>query len=109
MIYKKIIGFALLFVGLSIIGCGLWSSYGIFTGQEPAPEIFSPISEEGSVDALAGGVEQQIQQVIGEQLKNMLPSDFLPKILNLTAWSIFMGILVFAGGKISSIGVSLLK
>ena len=48
-----------------------------------------------------------------EQLKEMIPisdlfNDF-PKFFNLISWSIFIGILIFAGGKISSLGIKLVK
>lgn len=54
-------------------------------------------------------MQQQVQQLLKEQLEKMFSPDMMPKILNLASWSIFMTILVFAGGKISVVGVHLLK
>lgn len=113
--FKKIVGWILLIVGLLIIGWGVWSSFNVFTAKKPAPEIFEiQISEETSTQKQAGGtveekMEQQMQQVIQEQLGKILPGDSIPKFLNLISWSIFMGILIIAGGKLSAIGVRLLK
>jgi len=48
-----------------------------------------------------------------EQLREMIPVEELveniPRLLNLLSWSIFAGILIFAGAQISSIGVKLIK
>ena len=113
---KKPIGWILLAGGVLIIVLGLWYSFGIFTAKRPVPVIFeTPFLQETSTEE--AGVEgdfqtqmqQGMQQTIKEQLGNMLPSDFLPKLFNLIAWSVFMGILVFAAGKIAVLGVSLLK
>ena len=51
----------------------------------------------------------QIKEMIGEQLKNILPADSMSKIMNLTSWSIFAFILILAGSKIASLGIKLIK
>jgi hypothetical protein len=33
----------------------------------------------------------------------------LPKLLNLLSWSIFAGILIFAGAQIAGLGIKLIK
>ncbi|MDD4990511.1 MAG: hypothetical protein PHW31_04400 [Candidatus Pacebacteria bacterium] len=113
---KKIIGFFLLFLGVIMILWGVWDSYQIFTAKKPAPDIFkiSQVEQQTAVKQNSTAnpqemIQQQLQQTIQEQLKNILPAEFTNRILNLTAWSIFMAILVLAGGKISTIGASLLK
>lgn len=35
--------------------------------------------------------------------------DALPKLLNFSSWSLFLGILMLGGGQIAGIGVKLLK
>ncbi|MFH0739683.1 MAG: hypothetical protein V1819_01035 [bacterium] len=59
------------------------------------------------------GADQQMQSQINalmqSQLGNLMSAESMNKILNLTAWSIFMAILILACGKISSIGVQLIK
>lgn len=107
---KKIVGWVLLILGVLMIVWGIWSSYEIFTAQKPPYEIFkAQETQEVSPKQEKGGPEEQMQQVIKEQLGEMLPSDFLPQLFNMIAWSVFMGILVFAAGKISILGINLLK
>lgn len=119
---KTIVGWVLVALGLGLILWGVWDSYQIFTAQKPVPAIFpytqAPVvnSNSDSLGPSPTNPEEQQKQLqdqmaknLQEQLGKMLPSDALPKILNLMCWSIFIGICVFAGGRISGIGVSLLK
>lgn len=112
---NKIIGFVLLFLGVIMILWGVWDSYQIFTAKKPAPDIFklSQTEQQTSVKQKSTAnpqemIQQQLQQTIQEQLKNVLPAESINRILNLTAWSIFMAILVLAGGKIGGLGIKLL-
>ena len=110
---KKILGWVLLILGVLIIVWGIWASYQIFTAQKSVPEIFAIeqmlVSEEGTAKGSQTEMSQQIQQAIGQQLNQMFPPGFISKILNLISWSIFMFILVMAGGKISTLGIQLIK
>lgn len=112
---KKIVGGVLLAVGILMILWGIWSSYNIFTAKKPAPEIFKEAQVEKVTTSTkkSGSAEeqmqQQMQQVIGEQLSKFLPGGLTTGLLNLIAWSIFMGILVFAAGNLSTLGIRLLK
>lgn len=111
---NKIIGYVFLFLGVIIILWGLWFSYGIFTGQRISPQLFDiePKSKEITLPQNLGMNEQvqsQINALLQSQLGNLISGDSMNKILNLTAWSIFMAILVMACGKISSIGVQMIK
>lgn len=118
---KKIIGWCLLISGIVIIGWAIWNSYQIFMAQKPSPAIFEmpekkisisqPAPEKTSVltqEKMQEKMVREIKETIGEQLGKMMPSDFMVKILNLVSWSIFAGILILAGGKISEIGIKLL-
>lgn len=107
---KKILGLVLLFAGLAVIFYGLYSSFNIYTAKTTAPEIFTIEEKESSL--LPGGVQDiqaQMQQLIGEQLKGILPADSMPTLFNLIAWSIFASILIFGGAQISSLGIKLIK
>ncbi|MDD5739096.1 MAG: hypothetical protein PHY72_04235 [Candidatus Pacebacteria bacterium] len=115
---NKIIGYVFLFLGVIIILWGLWFSYGIFTGNKPSPQLFAvDTSKEVSKkdvslfqnSDLNEQAQNQINALLQNQLGNLISGDSMNKILNLTAWSIFMAILVLACGKISSIGVQLIK
>ncbi|XOB42077.1 MAG: hypothetical protein ACKKMS_01740 [Candidatus Nealsonbacteria bacterium] len=108
---QKIIGWLLLFTGLIIIFYSIFASYNIFTGKALEPTVFKT-SEKEAVLPQKGKVqtqEAQMQEMIGGQLKEMLPVDFIPKLLNLLAWSIMAGIMIFAGTQISSLGIKLIK
>ena len=111
----KIFGWLLLLAGVVIIGWTLYSSYNIFTGKSAVPEIFELPKEEVKAPAPTGkiteiqDIQAQLQQMLGEQLKGILPLDILPKMLNLGVWGMLAGILIFGGAQISSLGIKLIK
>lgn len=115
---KKIIGWVFIFVGVLIIMGGVWESYQIFSAQKLAPEIFkfqekkiSPvlIEPKKTIEKPEEKISREVRETIQEQLEKMLPSDFVVKLLNLISWSIFATFLIYAGGKISELGIKLLK
>jgi len=107
---EKIFGWLLLIAGILIIVWGIFNSFNIFTAKQEPPTVFKLVEEKTLPQKeKTQDLQVQMEKMIGEQLKGMLPADFLPKFLNLISWSIFMGILVFAGGQISGIGIKLLK
>lgn len=111
----KIFGWVLLLAGVAIISWTLVFSYDIFTGKELAPEIFSSSAENNGGSAVAPGegggmdIQAEMEKIIGEQLKGILPVDTLPKLLNLAVWSMLAGLLIFGGGQISNLGIKLIK
>lgn len=112
MKFTKIVGWVLLIAGITIIFWSLYSTFNIFTAKAAAPEIFKveekievPLSQKDQTQDL----QAQMQKMIGEQLKGMLPIGSLPKLLNLIAWSIFAWILIFGGAQISGLGIKLIK
>jgi len=112
----KIFGWGLLVAGLIIIGWTLYSSYNIFTGKAAMPEIFEIEEKVKEVSTQAGKtptspteIQEEMEKMIGEQLKGLLPTDVLPKILNLVVWSMLAFILIFGGSQISGLGIKLIK
>ncbi|MBI2450227.1 MAG: hypothetical protein HYV47_01675 [Candidatus Nealsonbacteria bacterium] len=105
---KKLIGLILLLAGLAIILYSLYSSYNIFTAKTSAPDIFKFEQVKATPNAQQG-VEAQLQNLLQDQLKGLLPTDSIPGLLNLMSWSIFAGILIFGGGQIAGLGIKLLK
>ena len=110
----KIFGWVLLVAGLILIGWTLLSTYNIFTGKVATPEIFklpeaakAPVAEE-KITGIQD-IQAQIEKMIGEQLKGIIPVETLPKLLNLIVWSILAGLLIFGGAQISSLGIKLIK
>lgn len=109
--YAKIFSWILLLAGLLLIGWTLVYSYNIFTAKSFPPEFFKPeqkVSLQGS-KTNPQDIQTQIEKIIGEQLKGLLPADTLPKVLNLTVWSMLAFVLIAGGGQISSIGIKLMK
>ena len=53
--------------------------------------------------------ESAIKDQISGQLKEIIPEEFILKLLNLSSWSLVVFILIFAGGKISGLGIKLMK
>jgi len=108
----KILGWGLLVGGLLIIGWTLLSSYNFLAGEGDAPEIFKT-AEEGIQQKESGGgtldVQRQMEELVGEQLKGMIPSGSVTKLLNLIAWSILAFIFIFGGAQISGLGIKLIR
>lgn len=109
----KVFGWLLLLAGVAAIIYCLYSSYYIFSAKRLAPEIFK-IGQEASVpEEAVGSLEEQMQEALGgmlqEQLGKMLPVDSISKLLNLISWSIFAGILTFAGSKLAGLGIGLIR
>lgn len=112
MVLTKIIGWGLLILGILLIVWILFASYNIFTGKTNPPIVF-PVEEEiadssSGEETLTFNLEQ-IEKMIENKLGDIFPSELLSKLLNLITWSIFAGILIFAGGQISSLGIKLIK
>ena len=115
---QKILGFALLAGGIGIILYSLYASFTFFTGSATPPEIFSV---DANSQAMAGKEAQdfslnsiqdlgnQIPKLLEGQLQGLLPAGLVPRVLNLTVWSIFAGILMLGGGQIAGLGIKLLK
>lgn len=110
---QKIFGWVLLIAGIILIAWTLIYSYDVFTGKKEVPGIFAA-QANSSLSGGAGGVQgtdiqTQLQKALQEQLKGMISADTLPKILNLTVYSMLAFILIFGGTQLSGIGVKLLN
>ena len=106
----KILGWVLLLTGVLIIVWTLYSSYNIFTAKTAMPEIFE-MGEEKALPQKGGAqdLQAQMEEMIGEQLQGLLPTDTIPKMLNLAVWAMLAGILIFGGAQISNLGIKLMK
>lgn len=112
MDFSKVAGWAVFVLGLLVICWTLLMSYNIFTAKAPLPEFFEVPKEEAITE---GGktnpqdIQAQLENMIGEQIKGLIPSDTLPDLLNLAVWSMLAFILIFGGAQISGLGVKLIK
>lgn len=105
----KIIGWGLILGGIVLIVWTLSSSYNIFTGQTDLPEFFE-MAEEGQITQKGSqDMQAQMEQIIGEQLKAILPAGSLTQLLNLLVWSMLAFILIFGGAQITSLGIKLIR
>lgn len=105
----KLLGLLLLILGLAIIFYTIFNSYQIFTNKMPVPEVFELTPVKADTDSNVFNLEAQFEKMIGSQLQQMLPANSISKIFNLFSWSVFAGILIFAGSQIANLGVKLLK
>jgi len=105
----KIIGWGLLIAGIILIGWTLFNSYNIYTGKTAVPEIFEIPKESLTQKGETEDIQAQLEKMISEQLKGILPADSITKLLNLAVWSMLAFILIFGGTQISSLGIKLIK
>jgi len=107
---EKIIGWLVFFAGLTVIFYSIYSSVNIFTGKAMAPEIFEEeIKEPLSDQKQTGTIQEQMQQMMMEQLKEFIPINVVPRMLNLAVWTMLASFLVFAGAQVSGLGIKLIK
>ena len=120
MKFEKIIGWFLLLFGITIVLWTLYYSYNIFSAKALPPKIFN-LEENKKADinqhknkkieknSIIRAEQNKIQEMVNDHLNKMLPSKYITKLLNLISWSIFAGISIFGGGKISEIGINMMK
>lgn len=135
---NKIAGWVLLITGALMIFWGVFVSHDIFTGKKQAPMVFTSSAINGKIETennsgkaadmgkidiekyknvdlknLQQTQEDQMQNLVkeslGNQLEKIMPADSITKIMNLSSWSIFVFILIYAGSKIASLGIKLIK
>jgi hypothetical protein len=112
-----ILGYILIAAGLAMICFVVLQSYNIFTGKVSPPGIFkfensslSPLpspSEKTSTSPTE--IQKQVETMISEKVKEILPMELISKVFNLISWSILAGILIFAGTQIAGLGIKLVK
>ena len=112
--FKSILGWVLIFVGLGIIFWDISASYYYFTGQKQFPQIFAEPALQDQEKPFLGGISQeQIQQLLvesmGDKMISFMPANSVSELLNLSSWILFASFLVYAGAKVTGIGIDLLK
>ena len=109
MDYAKTFGWIFMIAGVLIIGWTLMLSYNIYTAKAEAPEFFEMPKEEAVLEKGGQDIQAQLQQMLGEQLKGILPAELITQLLNLAVFSMLAFILIFGGTQISSLGIKLIK
>lgn len=102
---NKIIGYALLIVGLLLIIMPIYQTYNIFLGKSLPPDIFK--SQELTINQNVSPMD--VQKQIENAFIKILPVESINKTLDLTAWSLLVLIFIFGGKQISEIGIKLIK
>ena len=108
---SKLLGIIILFIGLSIIFWGIYQVFEVYSQTINPPSFFKPISDtkEENLNLPGTDLNSQIRSVIQEQLNKILPRNYITKLLNYITFSILIGIFIFAGYRISIIGVKLIS
>jgi hypothetical protein len=96
---EKVLGYALLAAGLVIIVLSAYNAYLIFTGASAPPQVFKMESVVINLNSNSGPANS-LELISGQNAS---------KFTNMAVWYVLMFFLAQAGGKISSLGIQLLK
>ncbi|MDD5568919.1 MAG: hypothetical protein PHG23_00660 [Candidatus Pacebacteria bacterium] len=107
---KQLLGVILIVVGLFVVFWTMYTSYLFFTAQAEFPQVFSNSAAANTGNNQAQGTMQdQINAMLGDQMKQFIPEGTVTGLLNITSWSIFAFIFIYGGIKIASLGNDFLK
>jgi hypothetical protein len=95
----KAVGYVLLLIGLGIIFFSIFSALSVFNGSKAPPQLLN--IEKSSDPITVGGM-----QIPGLEF---IPTAYLNQSANLTFFMLFMFFLLSAGGRIASIGITMLS
>jgi hypothetical protein len=92
----KIVGYALLVLGIVLLLFSIYEMVNVYTGNASPPNLFN----FSDVSLPTGQNGTNATAIQGAQLS---------QVPNLFFWFILMGFVMFAGGRIASLGVNMLK
>ena len=106
---QKIVGYALLIVGLCIMGYSIFSVFSVFGGGNVPFEIL--VSETGDADQNLSQGDIDIANMSISDINLNLEQVITPlyPMFNLTIWLAIAFFLVIAGGRVASLGIKMLK
>lgn len=93
--HDKVIGYVLLAAGIVMILLSVYFMFNVFTGATAPPGLFN-FSDINI--PIPGG--ETVQMIPGEEMNRLLAMFF---------WYLLMFFIMIAGGKIASLGISLIK
>lgn len=104
---QKIVGYALLVVGLCIMGYSIFSVFSVFGGGNVPFEIL--VSEAGDADQnlSQGDIDITNMSISNINLEQVITP--LYPMFNLMIWLAIAFFLVIAGGRVASLGIKMLK
>jgi hypothetical protein len=92
---EKIVGYVLLAIGVILIFFSIYQMMNVFTGASPPPSLFS------FSDIYFPGAEgRNTLMISGKELNKLAAMAF---------WYLLMFFIMWAGGKIASLGVNLIR
>lgn len=114
---QKFTGWLLLLIGLAIISWSIYSSFNIFTAKKSPYQIFkiekkeiqNQLPTKEKMPKRPEELEKEIQGMVAEGIRELIPAEVITLLLNLIAWAIFASILIFAGFQIASLGIKLIR
>jgi hypothetical protein len=96
----KAVGYGLLIAGLIMIIYSVFSMYSVYTGATPPPPVIQMNSVTISLPTGAGIPPVQTELISGTDSS---------KLVNMGIWYALMFFVVSAGGRISGLGVQLIR
>jgi len=96
----KMVGWALLIVGLILIALTVYSMFTIYTGATAPPGIFNMKSITIGMPTGEGTPPTEIELVPGDQIS---------KVANMGLWTVLMLFIASAGSRIGGLGVKLIR
>ena len=108
---EKIIGYALLIVGIGVMIFSGVQIYMVFTNKLQPYPLFSAVSSAFSVKDFIGNTQidpTKISQLPDQKIE-IISDEVLNTSLNMTAHLLLMGFLLSLGFKVASLGVMLIR
>jgi hypothetical protein len=110
----KIIGWLLFLFGLFLVFFAIFWGVLVFNKQKNLPK-FIEIKEKPEKQILKKeipktpqDVQKMVEIALQERMEEILPKEIVERLINFLVFSIFLGILIGGGGKISEIGLKIL-
>jgi hypothetical protein len=96
---EKIVGYILLAVGVGMMFSSVFLIFNVFTGASAPPKLFD-FSDVSFPTSQGEGASETVRVISGEDMNRVVAMAF---------WYLLMLFIMFAGGRIASLGVNLIK
>jgi len=96
---EKVVGYILLAVGVAMIFSSVFLMFNVFTGASAPPKLFNFSDISFSIPQ-PGGASETVEIISGQDMNRIVAMGF---------WYLLMFFIMFAGGKIASLGVNLIR
>ena len=96
---EKVVGYVLLAVGVVMIFFSVYLMFNVFTGASAPPSLFN-FSDVSFPIPQPDGTSETVHIISGQDMNRMAAMGF---------WYMLMFFIAYAGGKVASLGVNLIK